>query len=151
MDDRSVLLEMLALESKGFLGIPPKRVIEMCSGWGEDSCDDELEYRKYLEAYHDLLSIHDNYIVDNVHEFGVIMMFEDVDDLINNGHSYREAVVKMIRNKLSLLKIPLAEPPHHLLSDDYKEALRHNPNYMDMHMFKGKIVPGVISLEFEED
>ena len=150
MSERSPLLEMLILESKGFIGIPPKRIIEMCSGWGEDSCDDELEYRKYLEAYHDFLSIHDKYVVDNVHEFGVVMMFEDVDDLINDGHSYRDAVVKMIRNKFSFIKVPLAEPPYDLLSDDYKEALKHNKNYMDMFMFKGKIVHGIISLEIED-
>lgn len=151
MYDRNVLLEMLILESKGFLCIPPKRVIELCCGWGEDSCDDELEYRKYLEAYHAFLSLHDRYVIDNVHEFGVVMMFEDVDDLICDGHSYREAVVKMIKNKLSFIKIPIAEPPFEYLKDELKESLKTNPNHMDVYMFDGKIEMGIISLEINEN
>ena len=151
MTERDVLLEMLILESKGFLGISPRRIIELCSGWSEDSCDGDLEYRKYLEAYHNFLALNGKYVYDHVHDFGVIEMFKEVNDLMNNGYAYKEAVVRMIRNKLSLIKLPLAEPPYELLSSEYQENIKMNPYYMDIYMFQGKIEQGILTLEIIED
>lgn len=136
---RSVLLEFLILESKGYLNISSRRVIEICCGWGEDTCDEELEYRKYLEAYHHFLECHSRYVVDNTHDFGIVQMFEDVDDLICDGHVFRVAVIKMLRMKMSLMKIPLAEPPHEFLHEDIVECLKDNERYLDIYMFDGKI------------
>ena len=150
MTERDVLLEMLILESKGFLGISSKRVIELCSGWGEGSCDDDLEYRKYLEAYHSFLYLHGKYVYDHIFDFGIIDMFKEVNELLNEGYDFKKEVTKMIKNKFSLIKIPLAEPPVDLLTDDFKKSLDMNPNAMDVYMFKGKIKPGIISLEIIE-
>lgn len=109
---RSVLFEMLVLESKGLLTVSPRHIIEKVCGWGEGACDEELEYRKYLEAYHIFLENHPKYVVGHTHEFGVVQMFEDVDDYINDGMDYRQAVIKMIRDKFWFIKdIPFAKPP----------------------------------------
>lgn len=150
MNKRSVLLEMLILESQGFINISSKRVIEKCCGWCEGSCDDELEFRKYIEAYHLFLELNEKYVLDNIHMFGIIVMFEELDNLIDEGYCFKKAVIKMIRDKFSSIHIPLAEPPYELLSDEYKEKIRINSKYMDMYMFNGKISEGIISLEIND-
>lgn len=150
MNKRSVLLEMLILESQGFIKISSKRVIEKCCGWCEGSCDDELEFRKYIEAYHLFLELNEKYVLDNIHMFGIIVMFEELDNLIDEGYDFKKAVIKMIRDKFSSIHIPLAEPPYELLSDEFKEKIRINSKYMDMYMFNGKISEGIISLEIND-
>ena len=116
---RNVLFEMLVLESKGILNLNGRQIIEESCGWGEGACDEELEYRKYLEAYHIFLERCPRYVRDHSHEFGVIQMFEDVDDLINDGVSFRAAVIKMIREKFWFIKnIPIARPPKKWLKED---------------------------------
>lgn len=117
MDSRSALFELLVLESKGYLNLDSRRLIEMSCGWGEGSCDEELEFRKYLECYHHFLEKHPDHVVEHTHEFGIIQMFEDVDDLINEGHDFRQAVIKMIRDKFGYIKIPLAKPPVDMLRE----------------------------------
>lgn len=145
--ERSVLFEMLVLEAKGYLNIPPSRVIELCSGWGEDSCDEEMEYRKYLEAYDRFLFIHADYVMDNLHDFGIIVMLENVGEFISQGHSYYKAVVMMIQDKFSCLKVRLAQPPIELMKPEYQEGVKLNPNYLDVFMFDGKIEQDTIRLE----
>lgn len=150
MNKRSVLLEMLILESQGFIRISPKRIIEKCCGWYNDSCDDELEFRKYIEAYHLFLELNEKYVLDNIHMFGIIVMFEELDNLIEEGYGFKKAVIKMIRDKFGSVHIPLAEPPYELLSDEFKEKIKLNSKYLDMYMFRGKISEGIISLEIND-
>lgn len=149
--ERDALFELLVLEAKGFLNISGRRVIELCSGWGEDSCDEELEYRKYLEAYDKFLLIHNRYVMNNLHMFSVIQMFEDVDDFVNDGLDYRAAVIKMIRNKFKSISVNLAYPPDEFLSEKYAVGIQYSDTFMKPYMFRGKIVKNSLYFEIIED
>lgn len=147
---RSVLLEMLVMEAKGFLCKTSKEVIEMCCGWYEGSCDDDLEYIKYLDAYDMFLKMNEKYVLSHLYMFGVVSMFEDVGGYIKEGYDFKSSVVKMIREKFKSVNIPLAEPMREMLSDDMKDMMNGDYMYMNMCNFKGKIVKGIVSLEIEE-
>lgn len=150
---RSVLLEMLVMESKGLLCKTSKEVIEMCCGWNEGSCNDEMEYIKYLDAYDKFLKIHEKYVLEHLHMFGVVSMFEDVGYYINDGNDYKSSVVKMIREKFKSINIPLAKPMVEMMSEEMKDVVSCGEGDGDMFNlfnFKGKIVKGIVSLEIEE-
>ena len=151
MSDRNPMLEMLVLESKGVLNIDARRIIEMCSGWNEGACDDEMLYRKYIEAYHYFLSLNTDYVKEHVESFGIVVLLEDIEDRISDGHDYKTAVVMTIRNALSITHFPLAEPPHEWLSEKYVEGLKLNPDYLQFCMFDGRIEKNSIYLEIVEN
>lgn len=139
--ERNVLLEMLILESKGLLKLTPSEIIEKCCGWGEGVCDEELEFRKYVETYDQFLINYEQYTMEHLYEFGVIPIFEDLDNLINDdGYGFKRAVIKVIKDRITIIKIPLAEPPYDILKDEIKENIKNNPGYMSKLLFDGKIV-----------
>lgn len=147
MEERNVLLEMLILESKGFLNIDTKRIIELCCGWDEGSCDDEMEYEKFIEAYDLFFILNKEYIGDNTHMFGPSVVFNNIRQHIDNGHDFRSAVISMVKNRFECSHIDIAEPPYEYLCDDLKEKIKVNPHYLDVYMFSKKIEMGVIRLE----
>lgn len=147
MNERSVLLEMLILESKGLLCISPHRIVELCCGWDEGVCDDDMLYEKYIEMYDMFFILNVSYIEDNVHTFGPSKVFENIRKHIDDGHDFKKSIINMIKNRFECSHIDLAEPPYEYLNDDIKERLKNNPNCLDIYMFSKKIEKGVISLE----
>ena len=144
---RNVLVEMLILEAKGFLDMDPKRIIEKCCGWADDTCDSECEYGKYIEAYDTFFLLNKEYVTDNFHDFAPSIIFERIEDRLEDGHDYKRAVIHMIKDRFYCSKIPLAEPPHVYLKQEYKDALNFNPNYLDMYLFNGRIIENNVFME----
>lgn len=147
MESRSVLLEMLILHAKGFLDIDPKRIIEKCCGWADDTCDDDMEYGKYIEAYDTFFMLNKEYVTDNFHDFAPSIIFDRIKCWLDEGYDYKHAVIQMISDRFFCSKIPLAEPPHVYLKQEYKDSLRINPHYLDMFLFSGKIEDNSLFLE----
>ena len=147
---RSVLLEMLILEAKGFLDVDPKRIIERCCGWADDTCDEDMEYGKYIEAYDTFFMLNKEYVTDNFHDFAPSVIFDRIKYRIDEGYPYKQAVIKMIQDRFFCSKIPLAEPPHEYLKQEFKDALKLNPHYLDMYLFKDKIEFNSLFLEIIE-
>ena len=150
MQKRSPLLEMLILEAKGFLSIDSKRVIEICCGWCEGTCDDDLEYVKCIEAYDDFLRLQNKYVMDNLFDFGIITLFERIKTRIDEGYDYIHAIVKMLQGRFFIMNIPLAEPPHEYLKQEYKDILKIDKNYLNMFQFSGKIEEDGLFLKIVE-
>ena len=136
---RSVLLEMLILEAKGFLDVNPKQIVERCCGWADDTCDDDMLYGKYVEAYDQFFTLNKEYVTDNFHDFAPSVIFDRIKVRIDEGYEFRQAVIKMIQGRFFCSKIPLAEPPHEYLKQEFKDAIKINSRYMDMFLFNGKI------------
>lgn len=147
---RCVLLEMLVLESKEFLCIPPKRIIEMCCGWDEGVCDDDMEYEKYLEAYDQYVLLDNEYVMNKYYDNSPSVLFHEVKYWIDKGYDYKKAVINMMRDRFYCTNIPLAEPMFEHLSDDYKKKVRINEHYMDVYMFRGKIISNSYNLDIED-